>query len=110
MKHGVAPPSSNPANTRMAINMDGMGKHRQYRETPDQQHRDNQHVLRPKRSASGPKDAAPTVAPTSADEQSVEMGELDTEFLGDERRCDADRLGIDATSALTRAQQTIATI
>ena len=24
------------------------------------------------------------------------MGELDTEFLGDERRCDADRLGIDA--------------
>ena len=46
MKHGVAPPSSQPgqdANGHQHGN--GIGKHRQYRETADQQHRDNQQCL-----------------------------------------------------------------
>ena len=42
--------------------------------------------------------------------KSAEMGELDTEFLGDERRCDAIDWVSMPSSALTRAQQTIVTI
>ena len=69
IKHGVAPPSPNPANTLKAISM-GTEVASAVRtvKTPIRIVATISSVLRPKRSASGPKVAAPIVAPTSAEE------------------------------------------
>src|SRR4029077_20102892 len=70
IKHGVAPPRPNPANTLKAISVgtDVANAVRMVK-MPIRTVAIISSLLRPKRSASGPNVAAPTVAPTSADEK-----------------------------------------
>ena len=112
MKHGVAPPSPNPAKTRMAINMGTeLANTVSIVKPPISSTATISSVLRPKRSASGPKDAAPTVAPTSADEK---IGPKWASLTPNSSAMNGAATPIDwvsmPSSALTRAQQIIVTI
>ena len=70
IKHGVAPPKPNPATTLKAISIgtDVASAVRMVK-TPICAAATISSVLRPKRSASGPNVAAPTVAPTRVEEK-----------------------------------------
>ena len=70
IKHGVAPPSPSTASILNAISMgtDVASAVRMVK-MPISTAATISSVLRPKRSASGPNVAAPSVAPTSADEK-----------------------------------------
>ena len=112
IKHGVAPPRPKPRqHSEGDQHGNGSGERGQDGEDADQDCRDNQQCLAAEAIGQRPECGSAEGCPDQRRrENRLEIGDLDAELVGNERRRDADRLGIAPSNRLTSAQQTMTPI